>query len=470
MADAEDMTAAPEDAQIAFREPEGELSHAFVERTEALIASSDAEALRALCGDLHEADMGALIEALEAEDRPRFVALMGADFDFAALTEIDDAVREELLEQIPNEALAEGVRELDSDDAVYILEDLDDADKAEVLERLPALERLVLQRSLDYPEDSVGRLMQTELIAVPPFWSVGQTIDYMRETPNLPERFYEIFVIDPAHKLVGSVPLDALLRSKRPVKINEILVDDRHRIPVTQDQEDAARVFQRYNLVSAPVVDETERLVGVLMVDDVVDVIDEEADEDLKALGGVASDEELSDKVFDIVKSRFPWLVANLLTALVSASVISMFENAIEKLVALAVVMPVIASMGGNAGTQTMTVAVRAIATRELTRANSWRVVRREMTVGLINGLVFALIVGVLAASWFRLADLGVVVALAMTTVLMAAGLGGIVIPLALNRLGVDPAVSSGPFVTTITDVISFLSVLGIATLWLGLS
>ncbi len=470
MAEADDRTAAPEGAEIAFREPEGEVSRAFVEHAEDLIAAGDAAGLRDLAAGLHEADMGALIEALGAADRPRFVALMGEDFDFAALTEIDDAVREELLEQIPNDALAEGVRELDSDDAVYILEDLDEADKAEVLERLPALERLVLQRSLDYPEDSVGRLMQTELIAVPPFWSVGQTIDYMRETPDLPETFYEIFVIDPGHKLVGSVPLDALLRSKRPVKIGDILVEDRHRIRVTQDQEDAARVFQRYNLVSAPVVDETERLVGVLMVDDVVDVIDEEADEDLKALGGVASDEELSDSVLDIVKSRFPWLLANLFTALISASVINMFDGAIEKLVALAVVMPVIASMGGNAGTQTMTVAVRAIATRELTRSNSWRVVRREMTVGLINGLVFALILGVLAATFFRLADLGLVVALAMTTVLLAAGLGGIVIPLVLNRMGADPAVASGPFVTTITDVISFLSVLGIATLWLGLS
>lgn len=453
-----------------FRALSGDVSRAYTDRVESLVREADSAELAALVEDLHEADTGALLEALEPEYRARFIQLLGRDFDFTALTEIDDSIREDILDELPNRTVAEGVRDLDSDDAVYILEDMDEADKAEILQHLPALERLVLQRSLDYPEESAGRRMQTEFIAVPPFWTVGQTIDYMRETANLPETFYEIFVIDPAHRLVGTVPLDRLLRTKRPVRVEEIASEDGHRVRATDDQEDAARLFQRYNLVSAPVVDESDRLVGVMMVDDIVDVIEEEADEDLKALGGVNSDEELSDDVWYTVRSRFPWLLANLLTALVAASVIDMFEASIEKMVALAVLMPIVASMGGNAGTQTMTVTVRAIATRELRRSNAWRIIRRELFVGLINGAAFAIMLGIVAFAWFGVRDLGFVIGLAILTVLAAAALGGILIPLLLNRLGADPAVASGPFVTTITDVIGFFAFLGIATLWFGLS
>ncbi|HEX2726680.1 MAG TPA: magnesium transporter, partial [Beijerinckiaceae bacterium] len=419
--------------------------------------------------DLHEADLGDLLEALDPERRPRLIELLGRDFDFAALTEVDDAVRDDILEELEPQTVAEGVRELDSDDAVSILEDLDEADRAEILDQLPMPERIALQRSLDYPEDSAGRRMQTEFIAVPPFWTVGQTIDFMRETADLPDTFYEIFVIDPAYHLCGTVPLDKMLRSKRPIRIGDIMVSEPDVVRATDDQEDVARLFQHYNLVSAAVVDESNRLVGVIMVDDIVDVIEEEADEDLKALGGVHAEEELSDDVLYTARSRFTWLFVNMLTALAAATVIRMFEGTIQKMVALAVLMPVVASMGGNAGTQTMTIAVRALATRELGRANAWRIVRRELCVGLLNGLAFALIVGVIAATWFEIADLGVVIGLALLTVLTSAALGGILIPLALDRMGVDPAVSSGPFVTTITDIVGFFSFLGIATLWLGL-
>jgi len=276
-------------------------------------------------------------------------------------------------------------------------------------------------------------------------------------------------VVDEARKLLGAVGLDRLLRTKRPVPVAELMDPDRRRVRATEDQEEVARMFERYNLVAAPVVDESERLVGVLTFDDIVDVIEEEADEDIRALGGVNPDEELSDSVWTIVKGRFPWLLANLGTALLASWVIRQFEGSIEKMVALAVLMPVVASMGGNAGTQTMTVAVRALATRDLGGANAWRVVRRELLVGIINGLCFAAIMGMIAAAWFQVTDLGLVIGLAMVCVLAAAALGGIVIPLGLIRLGVDPAIASGPFVTTVTDVVGFFSFLGIATLWFGL-
>jgi magnesium transporter len=451
-----------------FRDEEEQVNADFVTAIADAIDRSEATRVRLLVEDLHEADLGDLLEALDPERRPRLIELLGSDFDFAALTEVDDAVREDILEELEPQTVAEGVRELESDDAVSILEDLDETERAEILDKIPAGERIALQRALDYPEDSAGRRMQTEFIAVPPFWTVGQTIDYMRDTENLPDRFYEIFVIDPAYHLCGTVPLDKLLRSKRPVRIGDIMVSEPDVVHATDDQEDVARLFQHYNLVSVAVVDESNRLVGVIMVDDVVDVIEEEADEDLKALGGVHAEEELSDDVIYTARSRFPWLFANMLTALFAATVIRMFEDTIEKMVALAVLMPVVASMGGNAGTQTMTVAVRALATRELGRANAWRIVRRELCVGVLNGLAFAVIVGVVAASWFDLPQLGMVIGLALLTVLTSAALGGILIPLALNRLGVDPAVSSGPFVTTITDIVGFFSFLGIATLWLG--
>jgi len=467
MLDDKDMTATL--PAVAPRDEDGALRADYVERVVKALDAGDAAALRELVGELHEADAGAVIEALDPELRPRLIALMGADFDFTALTQVDDTVRDEILEELPPETVAEGVRELDSDDAVTILEDLPKEDQAEILDQLPPVERVALKRSLDYPEDSAGRRMQDEFIAVGPDWTVGQTIDYMRETPDLPDRFWEIYVVGADRRLTGVVALDRLLRTKRPVPIHDLFDEDLRPVQATDDQEEVARLFERYDLVSAPVVDGDGRLVGVITFDDIVDVIEEEAEEDIKALGGVRGEEELSDSVWTIAKSRFPWLFANLLTALISAWVISNFEGAIAKMVALAVLMPIVASMGGNAGTQTMTVTVRALATRELSSVNALRIVRRELLVGLFNGLAFAVIMGTVAMFWFNVTDLGLVMGLAMVTVLAAAALGGILIPLVLTRLGVYPAVSSGPFVTTITDVVGFLSFLGIATLWFGL-
>lgn len=461
-----DVTA---DETMLFRNEEGDLNPAYLDAVTKAVEASETERLRLLLEDVHEADLGDLIEALAPEDRPRLIELLGKDFDFTALTEVDDAVREEILEELETATVAEGVRELDSDDAVTILESLDDENKAEVLDQLPALERVYLQRSLDYPEGSAGRRMQSEFIAVPPFWTVGQTIDYLREAAeDLPEAFYEIFVIDPAGHLLGAVALDRLLRSKRSVTIQDIMDNDPDRVEATQDQGEVARLFERYNLVSAAVVDDSNRLVGAMMVDDIVDVLEEEADADIKALGGVNSQEELSDSVLVIARGRFLWLFANLCTAILASLVIRVFQGSLEQMVALAILMPIVASMGGNAGTQTMTVVVRALATRELGRANTWRIICREGIVGLMNGVIFALIMGIFAVLWFQNADLGVVIGLALITVLFFAAIGGILVPLGLERMGVDPAVSSGPFVTTITDIVGFFSFLGIATLWFG--
>jgi magnesium transporter len=363
------------------------------------------------------------------------------------------------------------VRDLESDDAVTILEYLDPEDQEEILDALPADDRLAIQRSLDYPENSAGRLMQTTLVRTPPFWTAGQVLDHIHDISDdeLPDSFFEVFVVDPAHRLLGNVFLDKLVRARRSSKLEELMDPDRRRVLVTDDQEEVARFFERYNLVSAPVVDEADRLVGVITIDDIVDVIREEAAEDIGALGGVSPKEELSDTVFWITKSRFTWLFVNLITAFIASSVIGLFEDQVQKMVALAVLVPIVASQGGNAATQTMTVAVRALATRELTRANAWRVVRRELFVGCVNGVGFGLITGIAAATWFGMASLGIVIALAMFTNLVAGALGGILIPIVLDKFDADPAVSSGAFVTTVTDVVGNFAFLGIATLWFGL-
>src|SRR3954453_15478159 len=454
---------------VPMRNEDGEIRHEFVAEIAHAIEAGDSAALRACVAELHEADLGDLIGALEPDDRVRLVELTGRDFDFSALNELDEGVREEILEELPPQTVAEGVRELESDDAVELLETLDQADQEEILEKLPLKERVVLERSLLYPENSAGRRMQTEFIAVPQDFTVGQAIDYMRDTPDLPDRFYEIYVVDKDQHWQGAVALDALLRARRPVPLTELTDEDRRRVSVLEDQEEVARMFGKYNLVAAPVLDTQDRLVGVITVDDVVDVIEEEADEDLKGLRGVNSDEELSPTVFPIARARFNWLLVNLAPAFLASSVLGLFEGQLEKMVALAVLAPIVASQGGNAATQTMTVAVRALATRELGSNNAFRVVMREAMVGLVNGLAFAVITGVAAVAWFKIPGLGFVIGLAIICNLVAGALGGILIPVVLDRVRADPAVASGTFVTTVPDVVGFFSFLGIATLWFGL-
>lgn len=459
---------APVAAGVAtvVRDDSGAIADSYVEAVREAIAAADTETLRVLCADRHEADIADLLEMLSQEERPRFIELLGQDFDYAVLTEVDDTIREQLLESLPSAAVAEGVRELDSDDAVYILEDLDDEEQAEILAQMPEFERALLKRSLDFPEESAGRRMQTDLIAVPPFWTVGRTIDYMREADDLPDEFYEIVVVDPAFKPIGRVALNRLLRTKRPVPIERIMDETVHTVRADMDQEEAAQLFERYNLVSAAVVDESDRLVGVLTFDDIVDVIQEEAEEDIRGLAGVG-DEEISDTVLYTARSRFPWLLLNLGAALVAASVIGLFDASIEKMVALAILMPVVASMGGNAGTQAMTVTVRALATGDLGGYNRRRVFLREMLVGMLNGIVFATFIGIVAGVWFSDPQLGGVIAMAMVFNLFCAGLFGFAIPVILDKVGADPAIASSVFLTTVTDVVGFFAFLGLATVLL---
>lgn len=450
----------------AVRDEEGMLLPDFIEKVSTAIAEMDVGTLRQDLAGLHEADLGDLIEALDAEERPQLIELLGRDFDFTALTELDETMRVQILQALKPWTVAQGIRDLDSDDAVYILEDLEEDEKADILQHIPAPERVALQRSLDYPEESAGRRMQTEFIAVPPFWTVGRTIDYLRDTTDLPETFYEVFVVDPAYRLVGAVSLDRLLRTRRPTLLTAVKNEQRHVVKANDDQEDVARMFEHYNLVSAPVVDDAGRLVGVITIDDVVDVIQEEADEDLRAMAGVGSDEELSDTVPYTARGRLPWLVINLGTAFLSAFIIGLFSDTIEKMVALAILMPIVASMGGNAANQTMTVAVRALATKDLGSHNARRVVTREVLVGLLNGALLAVLLGLIAAAWFGNLQLGGVIGAALVVNMLAAGLFGILVPLTIQRLKLDPAVASGVFVTTVTDSVGFFTFLGFASLW----
>ena len=459
-------------ADRSLRDDEGDIRAGFVADIEAAIRRGDANHLREVAGGLHEADLGDLIEALDYDVRPRLVELMGDDFDFAALNELPDAIRDTILDQLETSTVVEGVRELESDEAVALIEDLDERERAEILEALSPTDRIAIQRSLEYPEGSAGRLMQTNLVAAPPFWTAGQALDHLRETDQeeLPESFFEIFVVDPSHHLQGNVFLDMLARSKSSARLDMIMDPDRRRVRVMDESEDVARVFERYNLVSAPVVDEAGRLVGVITIDDIVDVMQEAADDDIKALGGVKRGEELSDSLFSIARGRFVWLFVNLVTAFLASSVLGIFQDQLQKMVALAILAPIVASQGGNAATQTMTVAVRALATRELSRSNAIKIVGRELTVGVINGLAFGLITGIVASLWFGIGALGFVIAAAMLTNLIAAALGGIVVPLVLDWFDVDPAVSSGAFVTTVTDIVGYASFLTFATFYFGLT
>ncbi len=419
-----------------------------------------------LAGDLKTPDLADLIELLDADERVTLIETLGPKFDFEVFSELDETVRDQLSEALPNALLAEAVKELDTDDAAYLLENLEESDKQEILAQLPTSERAALERNLEYPEETAGRLMQADFVAVAPFWNVGQVIDYMRDTEDLPDTFSEIFVVDPSYRVLGAVELSRLLRSKRDIQVDTIMNEERHLVLATEDQEEVARQFRRHDLMSAPVVDENQRLVGVVTVDDVVDVIQDEAEEDMKALAGVG-DETLADTVYWTARSRVPWLIVNLATAILASFVIQIFDATIEQMVALAVLMPIVASMGGNAGTQTMTVTVRALATNKLGRVNAPRVIGREFLVGIVNGIILSLIMAAVVFVWFGSGMLGGVIAVAMVVNMIAAGLAGILIPLIMDHFDLDPAPASGVFVTTVTDVVGFFAFLGLAAVWL---
>ena len=430
------------------------------------IDNNDVDQVRTLVEALHSADVADLVEQLEPDERRVLVEVIRGFVALEVLPHLGDALRDDVIEHLGVKDVAAAVAEFDTDDAIDLIEDLDEKEQRELLDALPAFERLQIEEGLAYPEDSAGRLMQRDFVAVPAYWTVGQTNDYMRRTEDLPDVFYELFVVDPSHHPMGTVPLYRVMRTMRPVLIGDIMETEPILIPVEMDQEEVAYHFQQYDLTSAGVVDDSNRLVGVIMVDDVVDVIHEEAEEDIMRLAGVG-ESDIFWTVAETTRRRFLWLLVNLGTAILASIVISLFGATIEQIVALAILMPIVASMGGNAGTQTMTVTVRALATRDLTVSNAFRVVSKELVVGFINGVLFAFLVAVIVTLWFDGLALGGVIAAAMIINMIVASLAGILIPLGFNRFGIDPAVAATVFVTTVTDVVGFFAFLGLGAWFL---
>lgn len=428
--------------------------------------SDDGAAIAEIVSPLHPAEIADLIEMLRGPMRTQLVELLRPKFDPEILAELDEIVRDEVAEQLGTETLAKAIAALDSDDALNLISTLEETKQRRVLHAISFALRSMLEEGLAFPEESAGRLMQREFVVVPAFWNVGEVIDFLRESEDLPDDFYDVFVVDPRHRIIGYIALNRILRAKRPTRVRDILVDEFVSVPVNMDQEEVAYVFAQQNLVSAPVVDDAERLIGVITIDDIVDVIHQEAEEDIMRLGGVQED-DLYAAVLDTGKSRFTWLFVNLITAVLASIVIALFQGTIEQIVMLAVLMPIAASMGGNAGTQTLTVAVRAIAMKELTTTNAFRVLSKEILVGTFNGLLFAVIIGVIAWIWSGSVGIGAVMAVAMVITMIVAGLAGAAIPLGLSRTRFDPAIASGVFLTTITDIVAFLAFLGLGAWFL---
>jgi magnesium transporter len=443
-------------------------------RSEELVRAVD-EALRAgaleraveLTAALHAADQADLLEQLGYDERTALIAELKPRLDPELLSYLDEAVRAEVLEQLTPEEAGAAIAELDTDDAIEILEDLDEAEQIAILQTLPMPERAAVERGLTYPEDSAGRLMQRELVAAPEFWTVGQTIDYLRAKRDLPDEFYDIYIVNPRFEPVGSIPLSKVVRSRRGVLLTELKMKELHLIPFDMDQEAVGFLFRQYGLVSAPVVDPNGRLLGVITVDDVVHVIEEEAEEDILKLGGVQQETSIFTSPWRASRQRVPWLLMSLVSSTLSASVIYMFHHSIEQLVALAVLMPVIAALGGNAGVQTLAVVVRALAVRELTRGNAAKVLLKEIGVGILNGSAVMFVGALVALIWFGQFDLALVFAVSVVATISAAALIGVSIPLLLDRLGFDPAIASSVFVTPTIDALGFFTFLGIATLLL---
>ncbi|MGJ8604316.1 MAG: magnesium transporter [Marivita sp.] len=447
--------------------PEAEDAYSLGRKAVAQILYSvdleDREQLVALMEPLHPADIADLLEQVNAFDRMRLIKLYDKEFDGDILSELGESIREEVIGLLSPQVLADAVRELDSDDVVDLLEDLEQQQQDAILDALEDSDRVAVEQSMTFPEYSAGRLMQREVVMAPEHWNVGEAIDYLRNSDNLPEQFYHVILVDPRLRPIGNVTLGKLMGSRREVMLQSLVEDTFHVIPVSQYEGDVAYAFNQYHLISAPVVDENERLIGVITIDDAMAVLDEEHEEDILRLAGVDSESSVSDRVRETTKRRFPWLFVNLITAILASLVIAQFEDAIATIVALAVLMPIVASMGGNAGTQSLTVAVRAMATKDLTGSNVWRVIRREVLVGLINGVAFAVIMGIIGYVWFGSLALGGVIAAAMVINMVVAGLAGTGIPIVLEKVGIDPALASGAFVTTVTDVVGFFAFLGLA-------
>ena len=442
------------------------LSEELVRVVDEALHAGEVERAIELVASLHAADQADLLEQLGYDERTALVAELKPQLDPELLTYLDETVREEVLEQLTPEEAGAAIAQLDTDDAIEVLGDLDESEQIAILQTLPMPERAAVEQGLTYPEDSAGRLMQRELVAAPEFWTVGQTIDYLRAKPDLPDEFYDIYIVNPRFEPVGSIPLSKLVRSKRGVLLTELKMKELHLIPFDMDQEEVGFLFRQYGLVSAPVVDANRRLLGAITVDDVVHVIEEEAEEDLLGLGGV-QETSIFTSPWRASRQRVPWLLMSLVSSTLSASVIYLFNQSIEQLVALAVLMPVIAALGGNAGVQTLAVVVRALAVRELTRGNASKVLLKELGVGVLNGSAVMFVGALVALIWFGQFDLALVFGVSVVATISAAALIGVSIPLLLDRLGFDPAIASSVFVTPTIDAIGFFTFLGIATLLL---
>jgi magnesium transporter len=413
--------------------------------------------------DLHEADIANLIENLNPDTRTKLIEIESFNIEPEIFIELNESIQSEVLQLLSIDSLTKIIKRLESDDAIKILENLSIENKEKVLEKLPPKDKFLLQEGLSYPEDSAARIMQREFTAVPSNWSVGQTIDYIREDKELPKEFLEIFIVDNDFKPIGTVPSSRVLRTSRESKMNLIMNEMPVLISVNMDKEEVGHAFENYNLVSAGVVNKENKLVGMITADDVVTVVQEEAEEDTLRLAGVG-DEEITDSVMLKTKRRFNWLLLNLFTALLATWVISNFGASIEQMVALAFLMPIVASMGGNAGMQTLAVTIRAIATKELSKSNLNKVIGKEFLIGILNGIIFAIITAIIVQLWFKDLNLSMLIGVSMILNMIVAGLFGILVPVSLKKLNIDPALASSVFVTTITDVIGFLSFLGLGS------
>ncbi|MDA7568270.1 magnesium transporter [Emcibacteraceae bacterium] len=426
------------------------------------LEEGDKEQIDFLLEPLHNADIADVFEQLSDHHRRILTSVIGSEMEPEVLSELDDSTLDDVIAEMDDQDVARAISQMESDDAVHVLEDLDQEEQRKIIDALSYEDRIAIEEGLSYPEDSAGRLLQKNLVSVPGQWSVGKVIDYFKTDKELPNEFYEVFIVDPMHHPIGTVALNKIIRSDRDILISEIMEEELKLVPVEMDQEEVAYLFRHYDLTSMAVVDDSGRLIGMITVDDVVDVIDEEAEEDLMLLSGIA-DTDITESVIEASKNRVIWLIINLATAILASMVIALFDATIEQMVALAVLMPIVASMGGNAGTQTMTVTVRALATRELTTSNAKRIIFREFSIALLNGIIIAVLIGGLSWAWFNSSALGGVMAVAMIINMIMAGLAGILIPIGLDKINIDPALASSIFVTTITDVIGFFAFLGLA-------
>jgi magnesium transporter len=442
-----------------------ELDETRVEAIREAVDRGDSGEVSRLLKPLHAADIADLLEQISGGERRELLALCSGEIDGDVLSELDETIREEVIERLPPEVVAEAVRDLETDDVVDILEDLEAPAQGKILDALELVDRVAVEQAMSFPEGSAGRLMQREAVVVPEHWTVGDAIDYLRKATQLPDQFYHVILVDPRIKPLGYVTLGRMLSARHDVRLKDIEEDNFRTVKATQEEEEVAYIFNQYHLISCPVVDDSDRLVGVITIDDAMNVLDEEHGEDMLLLAGVGEEASVLDGPIATVRQRLPWLVVNLFTASLSALVISRFEATIASLVALAAVMPIVASTGGIAGTQSLAVAVRALATRDLTSSNARRVVLREVTAGAINGLVLAAILGLLGTLVLGDSWLGLVLAMAMIVNQIVAAFGGVMVPLMLERFGLDPALASGTFVTTLTDVMGYLAFLGLATI-----